>query len=83
MEIILYHRSHTQKNGSPTYDQHDLEFVTYMFHHVSQMSQSLKDHIWIQLNLRHIVKQIYDKHKAIWWQWINGGEAETRDDFIK
>jgi hypothetical protein len=43
----------------------------------------LKDHIWIQLNLKHIVKQIYDKHKAIWWQWMNVKEAKTRDDFIK
>jgi hypothetical protein len=29
------------------------------------------------------VKQIYDKHKAIWWARINVGETMTKDDFIK
>jgi hypothetical protein len=47
------------------------------------MSQALKDHIWIQLGLGYTIKQIYDKHKAIWWARINAGEAMTRDDFIK
>jgi hypothetical protein len=47
------------------------------------MSQALKDHIWIQLGLGYTVKQIYDKHKAIWWVRMNAGEAMTRDDFIK
>jgi hypothetical protein len=47
------------------------------------MSQASKDHIWTQLGLGYSVKQIYDKHKAIWWAKINAGEAMTRDDFIK
>jgi hypothetical protein len=47
------------------------------------MSQALKDHIWIQLGLGYIVKQIYDKHKAIWWARINAREMMTRDDFIR
>jgi len=47
------------------------------------MSQALKDHIWTQLGLGYTVKQIYDKHKAIWWARINVGKTMTRDDFIK
>ncbi len=47
------------------------------------MSQAFKDHIWIQLGLGYIVKQIYDKHKVIWWARINAREAMTRDDFIR
>jgi len=47
------------------------------------MSQTLKDHIWIQLGLGYTIKQIYDKHKAIWWVRINVGETMTRDDFIR
>jgi hypothetical protein len=43
------------------------------------MSQVLKDHIWTQLNLGHAIKQIYDKHKAIWWV----GKAMAQDDFFK
>jgi hypothetical protein len=35
------------------------------------------------LNLGYTIKQIYDKHKAILWAKINGGEAMTRDDFIR
>jgi len=47
------------------------------------MSQALKDHIWIQLGLGYIVKQIYHKHKAIWWTRINAKEMMIRDDFIR
>jgi hypothetical protein len=47
------------------------------------MSQALKDHIWTQLGLGYIIKQIYDKHKVIWWARINVREVMTRDDFIK
>jgi hypothetical protein len=47
------------------------------------MSQALKDHIWIQLGLSYIVKQIYDKHKAIWWVRINVGKTMTKIKFIK
>jgi hypothetical protein len=45
------------------------------------MSQAFEDHIWTQLGLSYIVKQIYDKHKAIWWARINA-KVMTRDDFI-
>ncbi len=44
---------------------------------------NLKDHIWTQLGLDYTVKQIYDKHKAIWWARINAGKAMIRDDFIR
>jgi hypothetical protein len=29
------------------------------------------------------VKQIYDKHKEIWWARANAGEWMTRDDFLQ
>jgi hypothetical protein len=35
-----------------------------------------------QLGLRYIMKQIYEKHKAIWWALINAEEPMTRGDFI-
>jgi hypothetical protein len=41
-----------------------------MSQYVPQMSQALKDHIWAQLSLGHIIKQIYDKHT---WQF--GGQG--------
>jgi hypothetical protein len=46
------------------------------------MLQALKDHIWAQLNLGYTTKQIYDKHKAIWWERVNVGQSMTQDDFI-
>jgi len=49
----------------------------------TQKSQKLKDYVWNQLWLRYIVKQIYDKHKIIWWARVNVGEPMIKDDFIK
>jgi hypothetical protein len=46
-------------------------------------SQALNDHSWTQLGLRYTIKQIYDKHKAIWWVKINVGKMTIRDDSIK
>jgi hypothetical protein len=47
------------------------------------MLKTFKDHNWTQLGLGYTIKQIYYKHKAIWWARINVGEAMIRDDFIK
>jgi len=47
------------------------------------MSQTLKDHIWAQLSLGYTTKQIYDKHKTIWWERVNAGQSMTRNDFIQ
>jgi hypothetical protein len=47
------------------------------------MSQALKDHIWAQLNLGYTAKQIYDKHKTIWWECVNASQSMTQDDFIQ
>jgi hypothetical protein len=47
------------------------------------MSQALNDHIWTQLGLNYIIKQIYDKHKEIWWDKINTGRTMMKDDFIR
>jgi hypothetical protein len=47
------------------------------------MSQALKDHIWTQLGLGYTIKQIYDKHKVIWWAIIKAREVMTKDDFIR
>jgi hypothetical protein len=30
-----------------------------------------------------MTKQIYDKHKAIWWEHVNAGQSMTRDNFIR
>jgi hypothetical protein len=32
--------------------------------------------------LGYMAKQIYDKHKAIWWERVNAGQNMTLDDFI-
>ncbi len=54
-----------------------------MSRYVPHMSQALKDHIWAQLNLGYMTKQIYDKHKTIWWEHVNAGQSMTQDDFIQ
>jgi hypothetical protein len=47
------------------------------------MSQALKDHIWAQLSLGYMTKQIYDKHKTIWRDYMNVNQSMTQDDFIQ
>jgi hypothetical protein len=29
------------------------------------------------------MKQIYDKHKEIWWAWKNASVVMTKDDFLQ
>jgi hypothetical protein len=54
-----------------------------MSQYTPQISQSLKNHIWSQLNLKHTTKQIYDKHKTNWWECVNVLEAMMKEDFIQ
>jgi len=82
-KIIFYHQPHTQVNGELAHGKHDFDSIARPFFFAPQMSQAFKDHIWTQLGLGYTVKQIYDKHKAIWWARINAREAMTRDDFIR
>jgi hypothetical protein len=81
-EIMIYHKAHTRIDGSFAHGEHDPESISRMFRYVPRMSQALKDHIWAQLSLGYTTKQIYDKHKAIWWERVNAGQSMTRDDFI-
>jgi len=76
-EITIYHKAHTQIDGSFTHGEHDPESISYMSRYGPRMSQALKDHIWAQLSLGYTTKQIYDKHKAIWWECASGGQSMT------
>jgi hypothetical protein len=83
VEITIYHKAHTRIDGSFAHGEHDLESIFRMFRYAPCMSQALKDHIWAQLNLDYTTKQIYDKHKTIWWERVNANQNMTRDDFIR
>jgi hypothetical protein len=63
--------------------KHDLDSIAQPFVFAQRMSQTLKDHIWSQLGLGYTIKQMYDKHKAIWWARINAEKAMIGDNFIK
>ncbi len=52
------------------------KYAPHVFH-------KLKEFIWTQLGLRYTMKQIYDKHKEIWWPWVNEGEWMTQNDFLQ
>ncbi len=82
VEITIYHKVHIRTDGSFAHGEHDPKSIFHMSCYVPHMSQALKDHIWAQLNLGHMVKQIYDKHKVIWWERVNVGQSMTRNDFI-
>jgi hypothetical protein len=81
-EITIYHKAHTRTDGSFAHGEHDPESISRMSRYAPRMSQALKDHIWAQLNLGYTTKQIYDKHKTIWWERVNAGQNMTQDDFI-
>jgi hypothetical protein len=62
VEIMIYHKAYIQSNGSFAHGEHNPESISHMSCYAPRMSQALKNHIWAQLNLGYIVKQIYDKH---------------------
>jgi hypothetical protein len=82
-EITIYHKAHTQIDGSFVDGEHDPKPIFRMSCYAPHMSQALKDHIWAQLSLGYTTKQIDDKHKTIWWKCMNAGQSMTRDDFIQ
>jgi hypothetical protein len=82
-EIRIYHKAHTWIDGSFAHGEHDPKSIYLMFHYVPRMSQALRDHIWAQLSLGYTTKQIYDKHKTIWWERVNASQSMTWDDFIR
>jgi hypothetical protein len=43
---------------------------------------SIKGPHWAQQSLGYVTKQIYDKHKTIWWERVNLNKNMTQDDFI-
>jgi len=83
VEITIYHKAHTRIDGSFAHGEHNPKSISHMSHYAPRMSQALKDHIWAQLSLGYTTKQIYDKHKAIWWECVNAGQGLTQDDFIR
>ncbi len=83
VEITIYHKAHTRIDGSFAHGEHDSKSISHMSHYAPRMSQALKDHIWAQLSLGYTTKQIYDKHKTIWWERVNASQNMTRDDFIQ
>jgi len=83
VQIMIYRKAHTWTDGSFAHGEHDPESIFRMSHYAPCMSQTLKDHIWAQLSLGYMGKQIYDKHSTIWWECVNANQSMTRDDFIR
>jgi hypothetical protein len=70
----FYHWIHTQANGDLAHSACDPRSTSQMSAYVPCVFHKLQEFIWIQLGSRYIVKQIYDKHKKIWWARANVGE---------
>jgi hypothetical protein len=66
----------SQTDGSFTHGEHDPKSISRMSRYAPCMSQALKDHIWAQLS-NYMTKQIYDKHKTIWWECVNVNQSMT------
>jgi hypothetical protein len=74
VEIIFYYWIHTWANGNPTRDACDPRSISQMSTYAPRMFHKLKESMWTQLGLGYTVKQIYDKHKKIWWARMNVGK---------
>ncbi len=74
VEIIFYHLIHTRAHGDPIHGACDPGSTSQMLAYVPHVSHKLKEFIWTQLGLGYTMKQIYDKHKEIWWAQPNAGE---------
>ncbi len=83
MELCFYHWRCIQANSELAHGQRYPKSSIYMSKYDPQTFQFLKDHIWIQLNLGHTTKQIYDKHTTIWWECMNPKKTMMRDEFIQ
>jgi hypothetical protein len=82
VEITFYHQTHTWANENLTHGACDPSSTSWMSTYVPHVSHNLKEFIWTQLGLGYNVKQIYDKHKEIWWEQTNANERMTWDDFL-
>jgi quinolinate synthase len=82
VEITFYHWIHTPGNGDLAHGACDLGSTSQMLAYVPCVSHKLKEFIWTQLGLGYTMKQIYDKHKKIWWEQTNASEWMTQDDFL-
>jgi hypothetical protein len=56
-----------------SHDACDPRSISQMLAYAPHVSHKLKEFMWTQLGLRYTMKQIYDKHKEIWWARVNVG----------
>jgi hypothetical protein len=77
VEIIFYHQTHYQANGDFAHGACGLRSTSRLLPYAPCVSRKFKEFIWTQLGLGYIMKQIYDKHKEIWWAWANASEQMT------
>ncbi len=82
VEITFYHWIHNRTNGDLVHDACDPRSTSQMLAYAPHIFHKL-EFIWTQLGLRYTMKNIYDKHKKIWWAWVNAGEWMTQDDFLQ
>jgi hypothetical protein len=80
--ITFYHWIHIRGNGDLAHGACDLRSTSRMLAYVPCVSHKLKKFIWTQLRLGYTMKQIYDKHKKIWWEQTNASGWMTWDDFL-
>jgi hypothetical protein len=83
-KIIFYHQLHTQADGKPMHGKHDLDSIMWPYVFAPQISQALKDNIWIQLGLSYTINKYMTNIKQyIWWARINARKWMTSDKFMR
>ncbi len=65
---------HSNQFGDPAHGACNLKSTSWMSLYVFHLFQKLKDFTW---RLGYMMKQIYNKHKEIWWAQANAREHMT------
>jgi len=81
MELCFYHWTRPNKWWASTWQTKSWIINSHVI--VCTLNFTIFKRSHIQSSLRHTTKQIYDKHKTIWWEGVNATKAMMKDDFIQ
>jgi hypothetical protein len=82
VKIQWYNMDHMHEDGTPTHGALDLDLILCTSFQVPHISKCIKEWIEERLERGFITKQIYEKHKKVWFNaWVFGIEA-LKDDYL-
>ncbi len=82
VEIQWYNMDHTCEDGTPTHGTLDLDLILCTSSQFPHISKHIKEWVEKRLDKGFITKQIYEKHRKMWFNvWVFGIEV-LKDDYL-